>query len=57
MRKRLLARGDGGYGRGSSIGAGPAAFDIGDAAIVELFDDAQFVLEREGHVLGLAAVA
>src|SRR5207249_2497153 len=39
------------------IGAGPPALDVVDAEVVEPLGDAQLVLEREGDVLRLRAVA
>ena len=39
------------------IGAGPAAFDVVDAQLVELLRDLQLVLDGEGDALHLGAVA
>ena len=39
------------------IRSGPTAFDVGDTEVVEAFGDAQLVLDGEGDVLRLAAVA
>ena len=41
----------------AGIGSGPTALDVADAAVIELLRNAELVLERECHVLGLGAVA
>src|SRR5262249_51595931 len=38
------------------VRAGPTAFDVGDAEVVERVRDAQLVLDRKCNVLGLGAV-